>query len=144
MTVYAVTSATVGAAAPKTSVQIVAAANARVKILGFVIGDEAATTAQGVAWELNRQTTAGTSSAQTPVPLDIDAIASRTTALSTFTAEPTAGTIVFQCGFDRIGTYIFWFPPGKEPVIANSGRIGLRKITGADTDIWRVTVFFDE
>ncbi len=144
MPVYGVHNATVGAAAPKTLVQIIAAANARAKVRGFVVGNQAATAAQGVEFELNRQTTAGTSSAATPSPNDIDAIASRTTALSTFTAEPTAGTEVMEFGFDIVGTYIMWFPPGTEIWVANSGRLGLRKTVGADTSVWSSSLFFEE
>lgn len=144
MSVYTVVNATAGAAAPKTLIQIIAAANARVKVRGFVVGNPNASAAQGVEFELNRQTTAGTSSSATPAATDPDDPAARTSALSTFTAEPTAGTAIWEYGFDIVGTYVMWYPPGTEPWVVNSARLGLRKTVGADATAWSATVCFEE
>lgn len=145
MPVYTVKNSTVGAAAPKTQIQIAAAANARVKVRGFLLGNISATAAQGVRFELNRQTTDGTATSATPAPVNPDSIAARTGARSTYTAEPTVGTVIpVDIGFDIIGTYILWFPPDTEPQAVNAGRIGLRKVTGVDTSVWAATLFFEE
>jgi hypothetical protein len=47
-------------------------------------------------------------------------------------------------GFDRVGTYILWFPPGAEPFGTTTGRLTLQKTIGADTDIYAGTLYWSE
>jgi hypothetical protein len=142
---YTVTNLTVGAAATKSLIELTALANARVKVRGFTIGNTAATAAQGVEFTLQRCSASGTGTAFTPEKNDPDSAAARSTAKSTMTANGTStGQATVQVGFDIVGTYVIWFPPGAEPWIANSGIIDLRKIVGADTSVWAATLIFEE
>lgn len=144
MPVYTVRNETAGAAATKVFIELTAPANARVKIRGLAIGNTAATAAQGVEWELHRQSATATGTSQTPSPLDPDAAAARSTAKSTITANGTASTILAEWGFDIVGTYIKWFPDGVWPWFVNSGIVALRKTVGADTSNWAITIYFEE
>lgn len=142
--VYTVRNQTAGAAAIKTFISWAAAANAVVKLRGMQIGNTAATAAQGTEWELLRKSVNVTGTAQTPSPVDPDAIASRFTALSTVTAEGTDSTVIAEYGFDIVGTYVLWFPPGTESLAVNSGILAIRKTVGADTTNWAITLWIDE
>jgi len=82
--------------------------------------------------ELIRQTTAGTSAALTLVKHDEASEAAIGTALQTFTAEPTAGDILASVYLSPAGgIYSYQYPLGDEPVVAVSGRIGIRVTTVA-------------
>ena len=143
---FAAINSTAGAAAPKTQISLTAA-TVRARVRGFTIGNTAATSAAGVRFIMNR-TTAGTE-ANTGITaantkLDLNSSSPVTAAFSTFTAEPTAGTTIVDVGFDRVGTYILWFPPGAEPFVVTTGRLSLQKTVGSDTDIWGGTVYWSE
>ena len=142
--VYTVRNLTTNAAAPKTFITIAALANQRIKIKGVLLGNSAATAAQGVEWEILRLSVNATGAALTPNPVDPDSIASRFTSLSTITAEGTAGAVVVELGFDIVGTYMAWFPPGLEPEFVNSGIGAIRKTVGADTTNWAITMWVEE
>lgn len=136
---------TAGAAAPKTHIALLAA-TVRAKVRGVHIGNTAATAAQGVRWVLNRVSTAGTASTITAADtkLDLNSASPTVTATSTFTAEPTSGVGISDWGFDIVGTFIYWFPPGMEPFAVTTGRIALTKTVGADTSTWAASVFWEE
>lgn len=145
MPAYGVHNLTAGAAATKSLIEATAPANGRVKIRGFTIGNTAATAAQGVRFALQRLSATGTGTAYTPEKTDPDSIAARSTAKSTMTANGTAtGNPSFDVGFDIVGTYIAWFPPGTEIWIVNSGLADLRKTVGADTSVWAASLIFEE
>lgn len=144
MPVYSLRNLTAGAAATKTFITFAAAANARVKLRGLILGNTAATAAQGVEWEILRLSANATGTALTPAALDPDAPSARSAATSTVTGEGTASTVLVEFGFDIVGTYILWFPPGCEPISANSGIVALRKTVGADTSAWAITMFIEE
>lgn len=142
---YTVTNLTAGAAATKSLIELTAPANAVIKVRGLTIGNTAATAAQGVEFALQRCSVTGTGTAFTPEKMDPDAIAARSTAKSTMTANGTAtGQATVQVGFDIVGTYVLWFPPGTEPLVVNSGIIDIRKIVGADASLWASTLIFEE
>lgn len=141
---YTVRNTTAGAAAIKTFITIAALANQRIKLRGLLLGNTAATAAQGVEWEILRLSADATGSAQTPNPVDPDLSASRFTALSTITGEGTAGAILAEIGFDIVGTHPLWFPPGTEFQAVNSGIMAIRKTVGADTSNWAITLFVEE
>jgi hypothetical protein len=95
---WAATTAEVGLSAgvAKTVLQIVAAANHRVRVERWgVFFDGVSVTAEPVQVRVLRQTTAGTMSANTPKKLD-DSIADSvlTTAQDNATVEPTAGDVL--------------------------------------------------
>src|SRR6266498_5353028 len=87
---YSIRNLTAGAAATKSFIELTAAANARVRIRGMLIGNSAATAAQGVEWNLQRCSATGTGTAITPEKLDADSPAARSTAKSTMTANGTS------------------------------------------------------
>lgn len=143
---FAAIDSTAGATATKTHVTLVAA-TVRARVRGLVLGNTAATAAQGVRWVLDI-TTAGSESKTTitaaNTKLDPNSASPITAAFSTYTAEPTAGTQISDFGFDIVGTYILWFPPGVEPYVTGTGRLSLRKTVGADTSTWAGTVYWEE
>ncbi len=144
MAIYTLRNLTVGAAATKTFITGAAVANQRVKVRGLLIGNTAATATQGVEWEVLRLSANATGTALTPNPLNPDDPAARSTALSTITAEGTAGVVLAEMGFNILTTYIKWYPPGLEPQYVNSGILALRKTVGADTTNWAITWFLEE
>lgn len=142
---YTITNLTAGAAAVKSLIELTAPANARVKVRGLTIGNTAATAAQGVEFALQRLSATGTGTAYTPEKMDPDSAAARSTAKSTMTANGTAtGNPTVEVGFDIVGTYVLWFPPGTEPLVVNSGIIAIWKTVGADVTAWAATLVFEE
>jgi hypothetical protein len=143
---FAAINSTVGAAATRTQIQLLAA-TVRARVRGLHIGDTAATTASGVRFVLDRETTAGTAVTITAAntKLDLNSPSPVTVATSTFTStEPTTGVQIVDHGFDRVGQWILWFPPGAEPFVTTTGRLGLSKTIGADTDVWAGTLYWSE
>ena len=133
------------AATAKTVVQLVAAANHRVKILGWgVFFDGTSTTAEPVQVRLLRQTTAGTMSALTPTKRD-DSIADTllTTAQHTATAEPTAGDLLEAIEVHPQQGYQVLYPLGVEPIIGGGDRVGIECTAPAGVNV-RATVLFEE
>lgn len=120
-------------AAAKTMVQVVAGATKRVLVKSFEVSfDGADSTKTPILVDLIRQTTAGTSSALTTVKHDEASEAVIGSALQTFTAEPTAGDVLASVYLSPAGgIYSYQFPLGDEPIVAVSGRIGLRTTTVA-------------
>jgi hypothetical protein len=141
---YTVRNTTTGAAATKSFISVAALANQRIKIMGILLGNSAATAAQGLEWEILRLTADATGTAQTPNPVDPDSSASRFTALSTITGEGTAGAIQAEFGFDVVGTYVLFFPERLQPEAVNSGILAIRKTVGADTSNWAITLWVEE
>lgn len=142
---FAAIDSTAGAAAPKTQIALLAA-TVRAKVRGVHMGNTTATAAQGVRFVLNRTSTAGTASTITAADTELDPTGPSpiTVATSTFTAEPTAGVSVTDVGFDVVGTYILWFPPGVEPFVVTTGRLALTKTVGADAGAWGATMYWEE
>jgi hypothetical protein len=126
-------------------VQLVAAANHRVKILGWgIFFDGTSTTAEPVQVRLLRQTTAGTMSALTLTKRD-DSIADTllTTAQHTATVEPTAGDVleVVECHPQQ--GYQVWYPMGAEAILGGGDRIGIDATAPASVNV-RAAVYFEE
>lgn len=116
------------AATAETVLQIVAAANHPVKVLGIsATFDGASTTAVPAIVEWRIQSTAGTSSAVTPTKRNNDSgVTLQTTAREAFTAEPTdtnAGE-KYHC-HPQQGLVLF-YPLGQEPIVPAGARFGLR------------------
>jgi hypothetical protein len=143
---YVAIDSTAGATAPKTHIGLLSVTNARAKVRGFHLGNTAATAAQGVRWVLNAVTTAGTATTITAAntKLDPDAPSPRTVATSTYTAEPSAGVTIGDFGFDIVGTFIYWYPPGVEPFATNASRLALTKTVGADSSTWAGSLYWEE
>lgn len=133
------------AATAKTLVQVVAATNHRVKLLGWgIFFDGTSTTAEPVQVRVLRQTTAGTMSALTPTKRD-DSIADTllTTAQHTATVEPTAGDVleVIECHPQQ--GYQVWYPLGAEVIIGGGDRLGVEATAPATVNA-RAVCYFEE
>jgi hypothetical protein len=120
-------------AAAKTVLQVVAGSTTRQLVKAWEVSlDGADSTKTPVLVELVRQTTAGTASALTLVKHDEASVAALGSAQQTFTIEPTAGDILASVYLSPAGgIYSYQFPLGDEPVIASSGRLGIRVTTVA-------------
>jgi hypothetical protein len=142
---FAAIDSTAGAAAPKTQIGLLAA-TVRARVRGFRIGNTAATTAGGNRFVLNAVSTAGTKTDITAAntKLDTNSASPITVASSTYTAEPTSGTTIEDVGFDRVGTYVLWYPPGAEPFVRSTERLALQKTVGTETDTLAGTVVWSE
>lgn len=115
------------AATARTTLQLVAAANHRVKVLAWgVYFDGTSSTAEPVQVVLMRQTTAGTASALTPTKLD-DSIAETllTTAQHSATVEPTSGDVLKRIEVHPQTGYEEQCPFGQEYIIGGSDRVGV-------------------
>lgn len=121
---------TVGSASttPLTLMQVVAPSNHRIKIEKIEIAfDGVNATSIPIQVEVLLQTTAGTSSSLTATALPpVGTETPQTTFLKTFTAEPTASTVL-ECRFvhPQSGT-VFTFPPGRELWVSGGTRLGVR------------------
>lgn len=115
------------AATAKTILQVVAPTNQRLLVNRYgIFFDGVSTTAEPVQVRILRQTTAGTSSANTPVKRNnSDAETLQVTARDTFTVEPTNSDVydVFevhpQQGIDVI------LPLGQEIPVKGGDRLGI-------------------
>lgn len=116
------------AATAKTVLQIVAPANHRLRLLRWSVSfDGVSTTGEPVQVELVRQTTAGTMSALTPVPLD-DSLSETllTTAQHTATVEPSGAVVVDSIEVHPQDRHEMVYPYGQEPIIGGSDRLGIK------------------
>lgn len=119
------------AAATETVIQLLAATNHAFKLLGWGISFAGTgVTDEPIRIEILRQTGAGTSSALTLVKWD-DSVADTfdTSALDSFTGEPTAGDILHPARAHPQAGYDIWYPEGKEIIVGAGDRIGMRIIT---------------
>jgi hypothetical protein len=122
------------AATAKTVLQIAAPATLRGRIRELQVSLDGVTAANAPGLvELLTQTTAGTMTATTPAPHDPAAPASLVTAAFNATVEPTAGTVLKRWRLTPVGgLFLIPFPLVEEqPVLAASGRIGVRLTYGA-------------
>lgn len=130
---------------PMTVLQIVAAANHRVKILRWgVFFAGIAGTDEPVNVALNRQSTAGTSSALTPNKLD-DSLAETllTTGRHTASVEPTTGDLLDSILVHPQSGYEMVFPMGQEIIVGGGDRVGIICTAPAGVDV-RAKIIFEE
>lgn len=115
------------AATAKTVIQVVAASNHAVKVLGWSVSfDGISSTAEPVVVVLMRQTTAGTMSALTPVKVDPGRNETmQTTAQHTATAEPTSGDVLARRNIHPQAGYEVIYPPDQQPIVGGGERIGI-------------------
>ena len=138
-----ITEEALAAATEETIIQLVAAANHRVKILSWgVFFDGVSGIAEPVQVELARQTTSGSAISLALVKMD-DSIADTllTTAQQDFSAEPAKGDVLQsinchpQSGYEKI------FPLGQEPIIGGGDRIGIICTAPAIVNVRGMIVF---
>lgn len=111
----------------KTVLQLVAATNQRVVVKAFsAMFDGISPTNEAVVIILMRQTTAGTMTSLSAIPLDssIDETI-QTTGRHTATVEPTPGAEIMKFNVHPQTGLIFTFPPGQEIVVPGGTRLGI-------------------
>lgn len=117
-----------------TLIQFLAPTNQRVVIreVGISFAGTSNTNAP-VLVQLMRQTTAGTKSAGSPVPVDSDTAETIQTAASiTYTVEPTYGAILASWYVHPQTGIVIPMSTIRPPVIAGAGRVGF-VVTAANT-----------
>jgi hypothetical protein len=122
---------TLAGGATETLLQLVAATNHRVKLIGWGVSFKGVVvTDEPIKVTLKRQTTVGTSSAGTVVKVD-DSIAEtlQTTSRISFTAEPTAGDELEVKNVHPQGWYEKFYPEGREVIIGGGDRLGIEVVT---------------
>lgn len=135
--IYSVTTeGTEAVSAAETLLQLRGATTVRPVILGFTVAfDGTSATATPVQVRLLRQTTDGTATAASEVKLsNPDGGAAAVTAFHSFTAEPTAGDVLYHTFVHPQGLPLeVWFPEFARPVMgmAATSRIGLEVTPGA-------------
>jgi len=130
----------------KTALQVIAPANQRVKVTNVGIYTDGVTSnAVPIQVRILRQTTAGTGTAATPVPVEKELTeAIQTTAAANFTAEPTAGDVLDNLGVPAfMGQYEVFYPLGQEILVQGGGRLGFECNAPAGVNV-RVKVQFEE
>lgn len=136
-----VTGEAIAAGAVETLIRVVAATKpVRLSRWGVSFNGADVTKAP-VRVELLRLTSAGTSSAFTPLKMDPNSEASLATARSAHTAEPTAGDVLVTLYVTPTGSYEQVFSPGypdERPIVAPSGRLGIRVLS---SDAWNASAF---
>ncbi len=133
------------AATAETVLQLVAASNHRVKLLSWgLFFDGVVVTDAPVEVRLMRQTTAGTSAANTPRKYD-DSIAEtlQTTARDAFTAEPTSGDVLEVFEIHPQQGILVMYPLTQEPIIGGADRIGI-EVTAPQVVNARAFMKFEE
>lgn len=118
----------------KTIVQVVAASNHAAKLKEWSVSFQGSSpSGTPVKVEVLRQTTAGTSSSLTLTKDPNDAGETiQTTGLQTFSAEPTAGDVLFtEYVHPQLG-YTWQAQFGEEKKIQGGGRLGIRVTSAAD------------
>lgn len=119
----------------------------RAKIYDLMFGSEATPADNAFLWQVQRCTTAGTSTAVTPAPLDpADAVALDDTG-SNHTVDPTltAGAFLMTVPLNQRATFRWVAAPGGEiviPATANNG-VALRTPTASAVAI-SATMEFEE
>jgi hypothetical protein len=117
----------------KTPLQIVAAANHRIKVSQFgIFFKGVAVTDPPVLVKVVRQTDAGTTSALTPVKNNTeDGETLQTTARHTATAEPTTTDVVYSAEVHPQSGWQVIFPFGQEIIVPGGTRLGISVSTHA-------------
>ena len=119
------------AATEKTLIQVIAAANHRVKVLGWgIFFDGVSTTAEPVQVRVARQTTAigGTPTSNNPVKKDVSVDETVQTTATIYGGSPTEPTTTDVYDVIEVHPqtgYRIFYPLGEELLIAGGGRLGI-------------------
>lgn len=132
------------AATTRTVLQLYAAANQRVKILGWgVFFDGTNTAGEPVQVRLLRQTSAGTMTSISPVPLRACAESIQTLSYHSATGEPTASDTMDVLEIHPQQGYEVKYPMGQEIIMAGGSRIGIECTAPAGVNV-RAKIYFEE
>ena len=130
----------------ETVLQLVAATNHRVALLGWGISfNGVSVTEEPIKVILKRSSTAGSSSAGTVVQVD-DSLAEtlQTASRITFTAEPAAGDELETKFIHPQGWFEKIYPEGKEIIVGGADRIGLEVTTATPAPDCSAFFHFEE
>ncbi len=128
----------------KTVVQLVAASNHKVALLGWgVFFDGVSVTAEPIQVVLMRQTDAGTASALTCRQTQTAAETLQTTAQHTATVEPSSSDILDVLEVHPQSGYEIKFPPGHEIWVNGGTRVGIVCTSPSVLNV-RAKMFFEE
>jgi len=121
------------ASTTKTLIQLVAAANHRIKVTSFgIFCKGVASTDNPVLVQVARQTTAGTMSALTCVKNNsADDETLQTTAQHTATVEPTLGDVLYSAEVHPQSGWEVLLPYGQEIIVPGGGRVAIKATPGA-------------
>lgn len=137
------------AATEKTLIQVIAAANHRVKVLGWgIFFDGVSTTAEPVQVRVAKQTTVigGTPTTNNPVKIDssVDEVVQTTaTIYGGAPTEPTTTDVYDVVEVHPQTGYEVKFPLGQELLVAGGGRLGVLATAPAAVNA-RVKLFLEE
>lgn len=124
------------AATARTVLQLVAAANQRVKVTSWgVFFDGVSVTAEPIVVALEKQTTAGTMSALTPTKLTPGSETLQTTAQHTATAEPTSGSLIDRIEVHPQSGFQDNLPHGREILVAGGERLAVKCTAPAGVNV---------
>lgn len=142
--VAATANVTMVANTARTTLQILAVANHRVKILGWAVYFDGVTSTNiPVRARLLRQTTAGTMTALTPTKTAPRAEGLLTTAQHTASAEPTAGDQIDVVLVHPQQGYEVKFTPGQELILGGAERLGIEVLAVSAVNVIS-KIFFEE
>lgn len=114
------------AATARTIIQVAAATNHRVRILGIGLHcDGTSPTAEPIKVDIYRQTTAGTMTALQPRLVAPATESVQTTAQHSATAEPTYGDLIDSFEVHPQSGYAERYPVGQEIIVPGGGRLGV-------------------
>lgn len=121
----------------------------RIKVYDLVFGSEATPADVGILWQVQRSTTAGTSTAVTPQALDSADAAAVSVAGSNFTVDPTltANAFPFTEPLNQRASFRWVAPPGGEiviPATANNGVAVRTPTLNGGTPAVTCTLYFEE
>lgn len=143
-----VTGEAIAASTVETILQVVAGATKPVRLSRWGVSFNGVdVTDQPVRVELLRLTSAGTSSAFTPLKLDPNSEAAIATARTAHTAEPVAGDVlevhyVSPAGGNLVEVYSAGYPD-ERVIVAPNGRLGIR-VLAVDAVNVNAFLIFDE
>ena len=131
--------------AKKTLLQLIAAANQRVKVKEISVSFKGtSSTAAPILVQVLRQSDAGTVSSLTPQKMnEADDETLQTTAGHTATVEPTGTTEILGEEVHPQGGYTWQAPFGGEVIVKGGARLGIAVTAGADVSA-KARVVFEE
>ena len=99
----------------------------RIKLYDWMFGSEAAPADNAFLWQVQRSTTAGTSTSVTPQPLDPADAAAVSIAGTNFTVDPTltSGQLPLSVPLNQRASFRWVSAPGSEIVVPASANYGL-------------------
>lgn len=137
MPFYAVSASNVAMTAGNDLVTLISASNKRFKLHEVSISGMGTVSAANEV-QIARSTVGTTpGGAQTPTPLIADSPAAATVADTTWSVQPTLGTVIARLGVNANGGIYRWVAkPGEEPEWRNADQLSIRCAVGSSNVSW--------